>query len=404
MSIDFYSHSAGISIVAYDPVINPAAALYTVRGQIADSNLMRRIQTYSHELNNEWGYKSIGITLAGPQWYLDEWYENGLGRHIEVYNAAGETIITGFVNQVSLTASTLQASRGPLLDLCNRASVVYTPIIDVSVAPPITGAEKSTVIAENDQSQERYGIIEKVLSGGQLLDDGTTDEAEDYRDRYLDENKEPSTSDKGISLGNTGQPAIQLEIIGYKAWLDLFIYASVATGTVTVSSKLQTVIGADPNGVFSTDYGQIEANALLTQSYDNNNRTAGMIISEMVKRGNDTDDTRRIFGVFDQQKIVYKSIPTEFTYYYKIGSRDQNIRLYEGGESGGIVQPWDLQAGKWLFIGDFLPGRFTDKVNKKDDPRAMFLESVAFSAPYGVSLNGIGLNELPQWLAKLGVG
>ena len=33
------------------------------------------------------------------------------------------------------------------------------------------------------------GIIEKVISGGQLLDDGTTDEAEEVRDLYLEENK-----------------------------------------------------------------------------------------------------------------------------------------------------------------------------------------------------------------------
>ena len=396
--------SQGVSVMAFDPFINPTAGTYNPRGQVADKNIVDKIQSYGHELANDWGYKSISITLGGTQNAIDDWYENGIGRHIEVYNSAGQLICSGFVNRVTVTSSTLQASRGPLIEVCNRASVMYTPIIDVSVAPPLTGAEKSTVIAENNNSQRKYGIIEKVLSGGQLLDDGTTDEAENYRDRYLDETREPSMGDKGISLGNSGNPAVQLEIIGYYAWLDLYIYSSIVTGVTTVSAKMQTVLASDPNGIFSTNYLGLETNNLLTPNYDNDNRTAKAIIEEMIKRGNDTDDTRRIFGIFENQKAIYRTIPDEFTYYYKLSSRNQNIRIYGGGERGAIVKPWDVQAGKWLFIGDFLPGRFTDTSNKKDDPRSMFLESVSFSAPFGLSLNGIGISELAQYLAKLGVG
>lgn len=393
----------GISMAVYQPDIDPVVGSYTPRYLLVDDKFIKKMQSYSHELSNDWGYKSISLTIGGSQTYLDDWYEKGIGRHIEVYNTAGQVIIAGFVNRVTLTSGTMQASRGPLIDVCNRASVIYTPIIDTSVAPPITGAEKSTVIAEDDDSQAKYGILEKVLSGGQLLDDGTTDEAEDYRDRYLDENREPDTGDKGISIGNNGDPAIQLEILGYYAWLDLYIYSAITTGTTTISAKMQAVLGADPNGIISTDYSDIETNNLLTAAYDNDNRTAKTIIEEMVQRGNDTTDERRIFGVFDNQKVVYRTIPDDFTYYYKISSRNQYIRLYSGGENGAIVKPWDVQAGKWLFIGDFLPGRFTDTTNKKDDPRAMFIESVSFSAPHGLSINGIGVSELPQYLAKLGV-
>jgi hypothetical protein len=155
--------------------------------------------------------------------------------------------------------------------------------------------------------------------------------------------------------------------------------------------------------VISADFVGIEPNALLVANYDNDNRTAKTIIEEMVKRGNDTTDDRRIFGIFERQKAVYQTIPSEFEYYYKLSSRNQAIRRFRGGENGEIVKPWDVQAGKWLFIGDFLPGRFTDMTNKKDDPRAMFIESVSFSAPYGLSINGIGVSELAQYLAKMGV-
>lgn len=393
----------GVSIMAYTPYIDPTAGTYNPRGQIFEKNFMQRVSSYSHEKDNTWGYKSISVSIAGNHIFLDNWYEKGIGKHIEVYNSAGEVIMAGFVNRITITSGTMKASRGPLVDICNRCSVVYTPIIDLTVSPPITGAEKSTILADNAASQRKYGIIEKVLSGGQLIDDGTTDEAVDYRDRYLDERREPDTGDKGITLGDSKNNSVELEILGYYAWLDLYIYASIATGTTTVSAKMETVLGADPNGVISSSYTEIETNNLLTPNYDNDNRTAKTIIEEMVKRGNDTDDKRRIFGIFAFEKARYETIPDEFTYYYKIGSRNQNIRTYSGGESGAIMRPWDVKAGKWLFVGDFVPGRFTDTDNKKDDPRAIFIENVNFTLPFGLSINGIGVSELPQYLAKLGV-
>ena len=393
----------GISIVAYNPSINPSAGTYIPRFEVADGNLISKIQSYSHEKDNEFGYKTISITLGDQRAKLDDWYENGIGRHIEVYNEAGEIIHAGFVNRVTLTSNAMQASRGPLIDICNRCSVMYTPITDTSVSPPLTGAEKSTIIADDVDSQFKYGIIEKVLSGGQLLDDGTTDEAEDYRDRFLNENREPNTGDKGLSIGNSGDTAIQLEILGYYAWLDLYIYSTITTGTIIVSNKIISAISSDPNGIFSTDYSFIETNNLLTAAYDNENNTAKTVIENLVSRGNDTDDNRRIFGVFERETIKYSTIPDEFEYYYSLSSRDQNIRVYNSGNGGQIVRHWNIEPGKWLFISDFLPGRFTDITNKKDDPRAMFIESISFSAPHGVSLNGVGINELPQYLAKLGV-
>jgi len=400
----FFSQK-GISISAFDPAIDPAGGTYNPTYQPFDKSLTHRLQSYSHDKDAVWGYKSISITITGELLgYLDKWYDEGLGVHVEAYDQSGRVIVAGFVNRITLESGTISASRGPLIDLCNRCSVIYTPILDVSVSPPLTGAEKSTVIVDDDPSQQKYGIIEKVLSGGQLLDDGTTDEAEDYRDRYIDENREPGTGDKTLSFGNSGNATIQLEILGYYAWLNLYIYSTIATGTTTISAKMQSVLGADPNGIFSTNYSEIETNNLLTMAYDNDNRTAQAIIERMVERGNDTDDRRRIFGIFDRQRAVYKTIPDEFDYLYKVSSRDQKIRRYGTGDAGAVVEPWNVDAGKWLFLGDWLPGRLTSTINKKDDPRAMFLDSVSYSAPYGLSLNGIGISELSQYLAKLGVG
>lgn len=406
--VGYTMRQQGISISVYDPKIDPTAGSYNPRGQLVDSQLVTKVQSYSHELANNWGWKSIMITLGGPPSYLDSWYESGIGRHIEVYDSSGEIITAGFVNRVTVTSNTMRASRGPLIEVCNRCSVVYTPIIYFqNVTPPIMGTEKSTTIAEKDDSQLKYGIIEKVVSGGQLRDETQftgINEAENLRDKYLEEHQEPDMGDKSFSLGNMNDPAITLEILGYYAWLDLYIYNQSTVGSYTwVSEVMKIVLTADPNGIFSTNYNEIEQNTLLALRYQNDNKTAQSILKEFINQGNDVDDQRRIFGVFEDQKIRYNTIPSTFEYYYKISGKNQNIRQYTTGEDGAIIKPWNVQAGKWMFISDFLPGRFTDTDNKKSDPRAMFIENVNFSAPFGLSVNGIGISELAQYMAKLGV-
>jgi hypothetical protein len=99
-----------------------------------------------------------------------------------------------------------------LLDVGNRISVVYTPILDATVDPPVVGVRQPTAIAEDSDSQDRYGIVEKVLSGGTCFQA----DAERYRDTFLAENALPQT---GETLA-IGQGQIDGRDVGDRAGAD----------------------------------------------------------------------------------------------------------------------------------------------------------------------------------------
>lgn len=398
--VSSHKQSRNLSISAFQPAIDPVGGTYDVDNSLISDNLAFLIDTYSHNKNTTVGHDSFSFALKVTQAELDDWYESGLGRHIQVYDHGQNKLIDGFVNNVSVNSVFLSASRGPLLDVNNRVSVMYSPK-DVSVFPPISGATTETTIANDTESQKRYGILEAVLSGGTILDDGTTNWADVMRDKHIDEFRFPSTTDKGVSLGDESEPSVTIDVLGYYYFLSKYAYNSTTPATTTLSAQLQTILGADPNGVISTDYSQIEANALIVPIGEDRNRFADTIIKELITLGNDVDDTRRIFGVYNDQRVRYYNIPTEFEYEIALRDPTQNIHLFGNGP---IVEPWNVEAGKWLFISDFLIGRVPANTELKNDPRAMFIESVSYSTPFGLSLNGIKVSELPQLFAKVGMG
>jgi hypothetical protein len=71
-----------------------------------------------------------------------------------------------------------------------------------------------------------------------------------------------------------------------------------------------------------------------------------------------------------------------------------------------IIKPWDVLPAEYLFYPDFLVGRHPPITTETlgTDPRAGFIETVSFRAPYDLSVNGIKLSNVDQVLAKRGIG
>lgn len=408
-STQSYHESIGLSIAAYQPTIGS----YTPRGVLVDDRLGEKYSAYSHVTQADGGWWSAGLSLNGNLVDMEDWFERGLGRHIEVYNPALVQIWGGFVNKVTLSAGPLTATRGPLLDIANRVSVAYTPITDATTNPITTGDAAVTTIAENTASQTRYGIVEKVLDAGQLLHWIDTGPPivnhfldEQYRDTYLAENAWPKTSED-LGIGSTSEPRVELELLGYIHWLQAYIVDMVNIGDYDAiyisyadpidTGKLQLVLGADPNGLFSTDYTQMDFNGILTSSYEDGTRDAWTIIKELVSMG-DANNNRMLFGVYGGQQVYYKAAPTTTIYQHRMTGRDMVVEPFGGGME---IRPWDVQAGEWLFLPDFLAGR-SQPSDKRRDPRYLFIESVTFTAPYSVQIRGGALDTLAQLTAKGG--
>jgi len=394
--------SAGLSISAFKPIVDTSTPLYTPAATLITDQLGQQADSYEHEILANGGFWSARLSFTAPRQELESWFGQGLNRHIEVYGPELTVLWEGFVNQITYSAGTLTAVHGPVMQVTNRASVTYTPILDATTTPPTVGTQTTTVIDDDDDSRALYGVLESVLSQGQLLDDGTTDEAEQIRDTFLAENAWPQSSED-LGLGDTAQPSITLDLLGYVHRFQRYVFQDTTAATVQISNnagtgKLQLAIADDPNGMFPADYNRMDNNALLTSRYENDNRMAWDVIQELVGVG-DVNDTRYTFGVYEGRVATYAAMPTTVTYQHRIGGAAMRL---EGYGSEQEIMPWLVRPARWLFLPDFLVGQSTPTIRRRD-PRYVFVEAVRYTAPWGLQISGDKVGRLDQMLAKLGM-
>lgn len=379
-----------LSLVIYDPArgtFNPK--------QVFVGNYQRAVSQWQFEINANGGFGNSGFTFVDKKRQIIDWYENGLGRHVECYNPRHSLIYAGFVNKVRINYGGLSAERGPIMEVVNRTSLLYTPL-DITVFPPVEGIPRSTTIIEDEASQAKYGIYERVLNGGTIPDE----DADQIQATYLAENAFPKTNNAQIVLGSSQQPlSISIECMGYGEYLRAYVYNQrESASSITITTKIQNVLGADPNGIFSTDYSNIDVNNFLVSSYEGDNRDALTILQGLLTVG-DINDVRYLLGVYDTQRVHYNPVPSEIEYLQHLSERKQKVETIHGE----FVDPWDVKPGKWLKYADFQIGAAKPTFDR-NDPNVMFIESVRFTAPYGLAFSGGATDKLPQKLAKWGLG
>lgn len=383
--------STGINIQIFKPTINLAAPSYTPRGKHIKT-ITSEIDSYDHEIAAVGGYGAASFSLVDSLVHAEDWLETGVGLHVEAHNAKLERIWEGFINEVSLVVGGMSATRGPLLDVANRVSLIYS-LLDTTTTPPTIGLRTSTTIANNTDSQDNYGIIEQVLSAGGMI----TAEANQVRDSYLAEHGLPETSQQFV-VGTAAVPSVTIKCLGYYHWFKSWVYQDLVSGTRQLDTKLGDILDADPNGMFSSANADIAANALLVPRYENSERKAWSIIKDLVAHG-DANDDRYIFGIYNDFHAVYEEVPTAIEYYIKLTDTKQRIM----DDIDTEIKPWDVRVGEWVLFSDFFVGRPLP-ATLREDPRAMFIESLQFTAPWGLTLNGGKVTTLKQKLSKLGLG
>lgn len=361
---------------------------------VVDDQISFKQDSYSHEILANGGYDKASFTITDRQQKLEDWYENGIGRHIEIFNESLRKIGEYFVNEVKINLGGFSATRGPLLNVRNRVTGVYQTA-SYNTNPPIGGVQARTSTANDTNSQGLYGIREITLDIGEGR---TQTEANQVRGTYLREYKDPETTES-LSPGAGSGPNVEVVCLGYYHLLD-YIYSQTAnTGTQNLRAKIRAVLDAEPNSIFSNDYTSVATNALQVPQYDDEEKEAWSIIQDLVARG-DSSDNRYIFQILNERKAYYNAVPTTFEYQYALSDPQQKIEKYNAGYR---VFPWNVEAGKWILISDFLVGS-TIPSNIRQDKRAIFIESVSFSAAYGLDIKGGKVQSLPQKIARLGIG
>jgi len=133
----------------------------------------------------------------------------------------------------------------------------------------------------------------------------------------------------GANLSGGGSGAtLRLDCLGYVHWL-LYPYSSATTGLQNLSSKLEAILGQDPNGLISTDYSFVESNTLQVGAYEQSNRKAWGLIKGLVSQG-DASDNRYNFGVYNDRVAYYDAIPTTVKYQTTVGAISGQLSIGRG--------------------------------------------------------------------------
>lgn len=383
--------SIGLTIKVHTPKTRYAAFLFDI------SDL---ISSYSHDITDKVGYDKMTFSCPVTTEQADAWLTDGIGRHIKTSAAETDTIWEGFVNEISIVTGTSTITRGPLMDAANRVSCVYTPILDDTVDPPVTGEQSETVAVDNEDAQAEYGVIETILSIGNVLEIAGTNDAEQIRDTYLEENAWPKTSNE-LTLGaQSTSVELQVSCLGYAHYLDKQIYNNVtAPISVQISTKMADVIDADTNGWFSSANAQIDFNGVLVPSYEDSNQTALSVINSMLQYGGGSYQ-RYSFGVYDEFRVDYLEAPTYYDYTFSV--IDGVLRCMDA--TGSPVTLSSVKPGRFALVQNMAIAPADLTVVNTLDPRTMFIESVSFSAPDQISVSGTRSTKVENMISRLGIG
>ncbi len=384
-----HHRSTGLSVLVSDPLLKTNRTSY---GRLSD-----QIESYSHDIRAFGGFQSARMRINNSQNNIEDWIDRGgatgLGRHIVVYNPAGVIIWEGFVNKINVALGGFSYSLGPFMEISNRVTVVYSTI-DTSTTPPTSGVRTRTTPVNDTDSQALYGIIEKIVSTGGAIDT----EATRAGDSWLEERANPLTNSRDNVSGDAG-PSLSLDCLGYWHWFKLYVYNQVATsGDINLSQKIEDVINAQLNSIFSTDFKDIATNTFQVPDYDDKDRKVETILKQLQQLG-DSSGNRYNIGVYADRKVIYEPAPTIHELQRRLtGNEGITDRL------SAEIDPWDVVAAKWIFYPDFLSGRIppVTAATLRTDPRTTYIESVKFTAPWQVSITGDKTGELDQIMAQLG--
>lgn len=349
-------------------------------------------ESYQHTIQAFGGFWSASFTFRTGRDRAEDWLDRGPGRHVETVGDALEVAWEGFVNEVVVNYGPLSVTRGPLVDVCNRAQLIYNGI-DTSVSPPVVGTRMYTGEYNDEDSQGLWGVLPQYVTAGNMTPTG----ADYVVQTYLDAHAQPKTS-KSFQSDSPGEVSMSVNCLGYFHWLN-WGYQNLSTGMDDADDKLLLVLADSPNAAWlNFDVVGVGSNTMQVRLFEDGFSLASDIIKEIVASGDELGN-RWLFGVYEGLSARYEQAPAAVEYLQS--TSDPKLRTVKA--PGTELRPWSVRPGKWLLFTDFLVAQSTPTA-LHDDPRAMFLESVQYSAPSSLSLQGGDADQLNQVMARYGLG
>jgi len=377
---------AGLSVTVSDPLV--AASRLEV------STITETLSSYSHQMRATGGFYAASIASFIGLGEANDWISRGVGRHIEVMSPGLSTVWEGFVNKLTINLGRAKIVIGPLVSIGNKVKVAYSTV-DTSTSPPTVGKRDTTAWIENSFSQAEHGVWQKVAS----ISGSNATEALQVANTWLVEHAWPE-SGRRATLRAGSEPQVSLDCLGYWAWLEAYIYNQTASsGNIDLDDKIVAVLAADPNGIFSSDYTRIAANTTQISQYENKDKRAWTILKDLASKG-DSQYRRYTLGVYEGRRLVYQLAPNAIELKTSLTENEEWSTLQQQR-----VEPWLVRPDSWVFLGDIQVGTALPATSAKlrSDVRAGFIESLKFSAPRDLEVDGQKVSHLDQQLARMGL-
>ena len=270
----------------------------------AEKSNINGIVSYNHETLSIGGYRNANIIFVSNVVDAENWFYNGVGRHIEVHSRLGNIVWEGVVNEVSFNVGGRKIKVGPLLKVSNNIRIGWQYPNYGIVGEPDSGKYEETDWKENEISQARYGVLDEFVSGG----------SSEYNPiialqaSLLDKLSEPGVSES-ISDGSDPTASVTLSCIGYSRLLEKQVYNNEwvsGQSLIDISQKLNTML--DENRFFvggRTLTRDIQPIGIDVAPEDESNRTVWSIVTDHIAKSSIVDSI--IFGVFAGITIVLSS-------------------------------------------------------------------------------------------------
>jgi len=333
--------------------------------------------SWSHSATDQEGFKSGSATIGGNRVYLNELFENGLGRHWRTEDFEGNTAWEGMVWSLQLVDEGWQYTRS-LDAFANRLRVLYSS----TATGERLHAPSSSTWEENTDSQAQYGIREMIHSIGET----NATRALGLADIELADLAWPGRSKR--YTGATGT-TLSIQLRGYMDTLAWRIYNDLTSGLEDSSVMVDRIVSGVGQFINSTE---VETNTFDFSAYHNRDRYALSILRDLVSTGDGTNPW--IIGVYEDRVLHYQSRPTTVNLHWAKGSPNPT---QIGGQP---VQPWMIRPGDVIRSDWILPGYDLD-IAVGEDPMVLQVREASFQAPYRVSLTGADDEQVEIMLNRI---
>jgi len=370
--------------------------------------------SYQHEIRAMGGFWASQFTLLGTLDELRDFFARGLGMQVQSFGAAGELAWEGYIHELELSLPSGVTLFVSLESMGNRAWVRYNTATDIEVGSSVQdydpealarmllfgagGAVRSTKV--NDTvSQARYGVKEKVVSGGRMSSSGVADDvAQLVLDKYSDPNRPSIQLDAGQGGQTPGVARITARCRGYGRTLEWVVYnQTINTGNENVSAQQTLVVAVGEFIAAST----VETNTLQVPQAHDADRRALDILFDNARLG-DTSNNRWVAAVLEGRRFHYRAAASPATApRYTVQAMDANRRILAAGQA---VTPLELvRPDAWLKVQGLYPFDLTPYASLDSDPSAVYLEAVTYSEPGNLDIAGERNQLLDVVLARAAV-